>query len=96
MRLAALDKEQNATPLQRISGLLLASVPTDLTISETSAIQKGSIYRGMSRGAPECALGFPKKENDWGQGGKQLIFTDTLYVYVNREDRVVDWQSMDR
>ena len=50
----------------------------------------------MSSGALECALGFPKQENDWGKGGKQLIFTDKLYVYVDEKKKVVDWQSLDR
>ena len=42
------------------------------------------------------ALGFPTKENDWGRGGKQLIYSDTFFVYVNNDDKVEDWQSLTR
>jgi hypothetical protein len=50
----------------------------------------------MSSAALECALGFPKQENDWGKGGKQLIFTDKLYFYVDENEKVVDWQNLDK
>jgi hypothetical protein len=40
-------------------------------------------------------MGFPDKENDWGTGGKQLIYGKSFLVYVNRQETVVDWQSLD-
>ena len=39
-------------------------------------------------------VGFPKKENDWGKGGKQLIFSEGFLVYVNDDDKVADWQIL--
>jgi hypothetical protein len=89
-------KDRNSPPLQRVSGSLLTSTPGDFSARETDAVQKGEIFRGMSSSALDCALGFPKQENDWGKGGKQLIFTDTLYVYVDEKERVVDWQNLDK
>jgi hypothetical protein len=50
----------------------------------------------MDRGALECALGFPKKENDWGKNGLQLIYSDTFIVYLNHDGKLEDWQSLGR
>jgi hypothetical protein len=87
-------KDKTSSPLQRISGSMLTALPSNFSLQETNAVQKGEIFRGMSSAALECALGFPKQENDWGRGGKQLIFTDTLYVYVDEKEKVVDWPNL--
>ena len=49
----------------------------------------------MKEEAVEYAMGIPDSENDWGSGGKQLIYGKSFLVYVNRQGTVVDWQSLD-
>jgi hypothetical protein len=90
-----LDTKQDSPFLQRISHLLLAAMPNDITSEEVAAIKKRSIFRGMSKTALYYAMGFPGKENDWGHGGKQFIYSDTFFVYVNNAEKIVDWQSLD-
>jgi len=80
--------------MERISASLLREIPKKLTPLEITAIKKRSVFRGMSRDALYYSLGLPKSENDWGQGGKQLVYTDTLMVYLNNQNKVVDWQSL--
>lgn len=75
---------------------LLSSI-SDFTPREIAAIQKGTIYSGMSYSALYSTIGFPEKKNDWGSGGKQLIyFSGKLYVYLDASDHVKNWQSLDR
>jgi hypothetical protein len=50
----------------------------------------------MKRESVVYLLGFPDKENDWGSGGKQLIFGKSVFVYLDRSERGMDWQSLDR
>jgi len=65
------------------------------TPREMAAIRKESIFRGMSRRALECAIGYPESENDWGTAGIQLVyFGSSEYVYL-RQGAVVDWQLFD-
>jgi len=81
--------------LTAISGTLLVSVPTDLTSSEIAAIKGTEVIRGMSRTAVEYSLGFPDKENDWGRGGKQMVyFGGKVLVYLNTLNKVEDWQDL--
>jgi hypothetical protein len=40
-------------------------------------------------------LGLPTKENDWGIGGKQLIYGKSLLIYVDTQGLVTDWQVLD-
>lgn len=87
--------DQGLSFMKRISGSLLSEIPKKLTPQEIAAIKKPSIFRGMSRDALYCSMGLPKSENDWGRGGKQLIYADTLMVYLNNQNKVVDWQSQD-
>lgn len=77
-----------------ISSGLLSSLPTGLSAEELDAVKKRIVMRGMSTTALRLALGFPKKENDWGKGGKQLIFSEGFLVYVNDDDKVADWQIL--
>jgi len=75
----------------------LRSSTTDFTPREIAAIQKGTIYSGMSDSALYSTIGLPEKKNDWGSGGKQLIyFSGKLYVYLDASDHVKNWQSLDR
>lgn len=85
---------KDETFAQRISASLLSEVPKKFTPQEIAAIKKRSIFRGMSKDALYYSIGLPKSENDWGQGGKQFVYTDTLMVYLNNQDKVVDWQSL--
>jgi hypothetical protein len=54
------------------------------------------LFHGMSGDAVEYALGFAEQKNDWGTGGKQLVFfSGKLIVYLDSKDKVVDWQSFE-
>jgi hypothetical protein len=80
--------------VDRISGFLLGEIPKKLTPREIAAVRKQSIFRGMSRDALYCSMGFPASTNDWGRGGKQLVYSSTLMVYLDNQKTVVDWQSL--
>jgi hypothetical protein len=72
-------------------GVFFIAMP-QLTPREIAAVKKETIFRGMSRRALECAIGFPESENDWGSGGIQLVyFRGSEFVYL-RQGVVVDWQ----
>ena len=48
----------------------------------------------MSKTALDYALGFDEKENDWGRGGKQLIyFNGKFVVYLDNLDKVRDYRN---
>jgi len=90
-----LKKEQKDI-LSEISGSLLVSLPSSLTPREIKAIKDMSIFRGMSETALEYSLGFKDSENDWGRGGRQLIYYNgKLIVYVDNAGKVVEWQRFD-
>ena len=86
--------QKDETFTQRISASLLSEIPKKLTPQEITAIKKRSIFRGMSKDALYYSLGLPKSENDWGRGGKQFVYTDTLMVYLDNQNKIVDWQSL--
>jgi hypothetical protein len=50
----------------------------------------------MRRRTLYYVVGFPDKENNWGRGGKQLMYGNRLLFYLDENERVVDWQSVDR
>jgi hypothetical protein len=82
--------------IQKVSGSLLVALPRGFTPQEIDAVKHRTIFRGMSKEAVEYALGgLPETQNDWGTGGKQLIFGKRLFVYLDRQDKVVDWQALD-
>ena len=81
--------------VDRISGFLLGEIPKKFTPREIAAIRKQSIFRGMSGDALYCSMGFPASTNDWGRGGKQLVYSSTLMVYLDNQKNVVDWQSLE-
>jgi hypothetical protein len=75
----------------------LRASTSNFTPREIAAIQEGTIYSGMSNSALYATIGFPEKKNDWGGGGKQLIyFSGKLYVYLDTSDHVKNWQSLGR
>jgi hypothetical protein len=66
-----------------------------ITEKEIQAIKKGTIFKGMSEKALYFSIGLASKENDWGSGGKQLIYGDRIYVYI-KDGKVIDWQVMSK
>lgn len=72
---------------------LLGSVPAFLSASEIQSVQRASVAPGMSYLAVEYAVGFPDHENDWGRGGKQLIYKSGLNVYLGLDGKVMDWRQ---
>jgi hypothetical protein len=89
--------ESEGRPLiERVTGLLLLQIPKGLTQKEIDAIKRGTIFKGMSKDAVDYLLGFPDKENDWGRGGKQRIYSDRLFVYLDHDEKVEDWQLIDK
>jgi hypothetical protein len=82
--------------MERVTGTLLLQIPKGLTQKEVGAIKHGTIFKGMSKDAVDYLLGFPDKENDWGRGGKQRIYLDRVFVYFDNDEKVEDWQSIDK
>ena len=78
--------------LGRSVGSLLMAVPANLTPREIEAIKGKKIFRGMSKRAVFYSWGIPS-ENDYGRGGKQLVYGDKQFVYLDSDGRVTDWQS---
>ncbi len=83
------------TFLGRVAGFLLPEIPRKLTPNEVTAIKQKTIFKGMSQNALSYCLGVTLKENNWGLGGKQLIYADTVYVYLDRAGKVSDWQVIE-
>src|SRR5205809_395002 len=66
---------------ERVAGAYLDAMPSEFSAREIAAIRKGELFVGMSKGAVEYSrlASFREgKENDWGRGGKQLIFGDSV------------------
>jgi hypothetical protein len=82
--------------LGRIAGFLEVAVPQKLTGKEIAAIKRREIFRGMSKDALFYSVGVTIDENDWGKGGKQLIYGDNVLVYLDQAGRVTDWQSLQK
>jgi hypothetical protein len=81
--------------LGRSTSTLLLNVPSNLTPREITAISSGKIFRGMSRQAVYYSWGVTR-ENDYGTGGKQLVYGDNQFVYIDGSGTVTNWQSLDR
>ncbi len=86
---------ENLSFFEHVTFNFLAEIPAFLTGKEIDAIKRKTIFIGMSIRALHYSWGFPKKENDWGKGGRQLIYANDQIVYVEN-DKVVDWQSLTR
>src|SRR5262249_55628269 len=67
-----------------------------LTRAEQGAIKTRALARGMSQQALYYSIGTPENRNDYGRGGRQLIYPEGLIVYVDTTDHVTDWQRMGR
>ncbi len=81
--------------LGRSIGRLLLKIPSNLTSEELVAISARKIFRGMSRQAVFYSWGVTN-ENDYGKGGRQLVYGDNQFVYLDNSGKVTDWQSLDR
>jgi len=88
--------DANNSVMDKVSGSLLMAIPSDLNPKEIDDIKKGSVSKGMKRQTLYYVVGFPDKENDWGRGGKQLMYGNRLLFYLDNTNTVVDWQSLDR
>jgi hypothetical protein len=88
--------QSDRTFSRRVSGNLLVEIPSDLSQKDIDDIKVGSVSKGMRRRTLYYVVGFPDKENNWGRGGKQLMYGNRLLFYLDENERVVDWQSVDR
>lgn len=92
--------DKQTTFLEQIAlDVRLVTMPTMQAISprKMKGVRKGAIFVGMSKFALEIAIGFPEHENDWGRGGKQLVYSNGEFlVYLNANNRVVNWQEFNR
>ena len=84
--LAVLVTKVNAeSPWKQVS----LTLPQEFTPVELRAIQGGYAERGMSETALECAIGLAEHTNDYGKGGKQLVYSGgNLLVYTGSSGRV--------
>jgi hypothetical protein len=81
--------------LGRSAGTLLLTIPLNLTPQDIAAISSRKVFRGMPRQAVFYSWG-KTAENDYGKGGKQLVYGENQFVYLNNDGIVTDWQSLDR
>jgi hypothetical protein len=81
--------------LGRSTSTLLLKVPASLTSQEIAAISARKIVRGMTRQAVFYSWGVTE-ENDYGKGGRQLVYGDSQFVYLDNSGKVTDWQSVGR
>lgn len=82
------------TLLQRIGISAEEKIPEKFSRNELAAIKGGEILRGMSLEALYWSWGYPEKTNDYGRGGKQLIYHinyGNQYIYVDGK-MVRNWQ----
>jgi hypothetical protein len=74
---------------------LVLKVPSSLTSQEITAIRGRKIVRGMTRQAVFYSWGVAK-ENNYGKGGKQLVYGGSQFVYLDNSGKVTDWQRLGR
>jgi hypothetical protein len=92
-----LDNDSTWPFTGKVIGDLAMTIPNKLTQREINAIKKRTMFQGMTQYALDYMIGSKDKENDWGRGGKQLVYyAGRLLVYLDRDNKVVDWQSFDK
>lgn len=79
--------------LGRVSGRLLISLPPQLTNEEIQAVQNGQFFKGMSETAVFYLKGRTSTVNSYGDGGFQLVYGDSLIVYLDAHRKVTSWQT---
>jgi hypothetical protein len=72
------------------------AIPSFLSTLDISSVKNRTVAIGMKESALYWAIGYPERQNDWGQGGKQLIYGDYLFVYVSTGGKVEDVQRFQR
>jgi hypothetical protein len=96
-RVYYLDGRGNTPCFDSVIGALVSEIPKKLTPQEVDAIKHRTIYKGMTKDAIDYLLGFSEKTNNWGRGGKQVIyFSGRIVVYLDNDDKVDDWQSFEK
>lgn len=83
----------NYTLLELMGINTFDNVPKKFSPRELAAIKNSEIFRGMSKDALFASWGYPEKTNDWGKGGKQYIYANSRYVYL-QGNAISDWQSI--
>jgi hypothetical protein len=81
--------------LGRSIGTLLQKIPPPLTQQEVAAIRSRKIFRGMSRQAVFYSWGITG-ENNYGRGGRQLVYSEHQFVYLDSNGKVTDSHSLAR
>lgn len=77
-----------------VSGFEL-KVPKGFNAYELKAIKNNTVCKGMGMKALWISIGMPESNNDWGEGGKQLIYHNGSLMIYTKHDSVCDWQIMD-
>ena len=77
---------------------LHARIPATLTSREVAAIRQRDYFIGMAEEALHMSRGLPTRENDYGRGGRQVIydFPDGAQIlfYFGASGRVPDYQRV--
>lgn len=87
-----LKREYKPSDLDRL-GFNAEQSMSKFTPREITAIKNVEFFKGMSQSALYWSVGLPTKENDYGRGGKQLVFATGLIVYT-QNDRVTSYQHL--
>src|ERR1700694_1937116 len=75
---------------------LLKSIPSWFTLKEIQAIKKKFFFRGMTEDALSYSLGKPERENNYGRGGRQLVYlSGKLLIYLDAHNVIEDYQLLD-
>lgn len=77
---------------------LHARIPATLAAREVTAIREHGYFIGMSEEALHMSQGLPTRENDYGRGGRQVIYDfphgAQLIFYFGASGRVRDYQRI--
>lgn len=76
-----------AADLRKLGGRVTAAA---LAIEE---LMVGILSSTLLQEALYYSWGYPEKSNDWGRGGKQIIFPGGQNVYLDGK-LIRDWQSL--
>lgn len=71
-------------------------IPKFFSAQDIYGVKNRTVAIGMKEMAVHWAIGYPEKVNDWGRGGKQLVYGDYLMVYVDTSGKVEDVQRFQR